>query len=117
MGVIAFCPLAQGMLTNKYLGGVPKDSRAGTPGTFLKAEQITPELKSKLQKLNEIANARGQSIAQLALAWVLRSPAVTTALIGASRPQQIVENVKAAEKLAFTKEELAAIDAGAQGVV
>jgi len=111
MGVIAFCPLSQGMLTNKYLGGVPADSRAATAGSFLRAEQITPGLVATVTKLNDIAKLRGQSLAQMALAWVLRTPAVTSALIGASRPEQIIENVKAAENLAFTKEELAAIDA------
>ena len=111
LGTIAFCPLSQGLLTNKYLGGVPKDSRAATAGSFLRAEQITPELTAKITKLNQLASSRSQSLAQMALSWVLRSPAVTSALIGASRPEQIAENVKSAENLVFTKEELAAIDA------
>lgn len=111
MGVIAFCPLAQGLLTDKYLKGIPQDSRAGTPSGFLKAAHVTPQVIAKVQKLSAIAQERGQSLAQMALAWVLRTPAVTSALIGASRPSQITENVKALEKPEFTKDELAAIDA------
>ncbi len=110
LGIIAFCPLAQGLLTSKYLNDIPQDSRAGTPGTFLKPSAITSQLRAKLQKLNQIAQHRGQSLAQMALSWVLRTPSVTSALIGASRPEQIVENVKAAEKTSFSAEELSAID-------
>lgn len=116
MGVIAFCPLAQGLLTPKYLGaasgGVPEDSRAKQASGFLQEDRVTPELVAQLNALNEIAQARGQSLAQLALSWTLRDPRMTTALIGASRPSQITENVKAAaqEKLAFSDEEIIAID-------
>ena len=108
MGVIAFCPLAQGLLTNKYLNGVPNDSRAKQEAGALSENAVTPELVAKLQKLNTIAGDRGQSLAQMALSWALRDPRMTSALIGASRPEQVVENVKAAEKVAFAADELAA---------
>ena len=111
MGVIAFCPLAQGLLTNKYLNGVPDDSRAKQESGALGEGAVTPELVEKLKKLNAIAADRGQTLAQMALSWVLRDARVTSALIGASRPAQIVENVKAAEKTVFAADELAAIDA------
>jgi L-glyceraldehyde 3-phosphate reductase len=111
MGVIAFCPLAQGLLTNKYLDGIPDDSRAHQEGSFLSEGAVTPELVEKLKKLNSIAADRGQSLAQLSLSWVLRDKRVTSALIGASRPSQIVENVKAAEKTIFTTEEIERIEA------
>lgn len=110
LGVIAFCPLAQGLLTPKYLGGVPEDSRAKQESGFLTEDRVTPELVARLQKLNAIAEARGQSLAQLALSWTLRDPRMTTALIGASRPSQIEENVKAGEKLNFTDDELVEIE-------
>lgn len=110
LGVIAFCPLAQGLLTDKYLGGIPDDSRVRSSGGFLKEDRVTPELVATLEKLAAIARDRGQSLAQMALAWVLRDKAVTSALIGASRPSQIEQNVKAAERLDFTDDELDAID-------
>jgi L-glyceraldehyde 3-phosphate reductase len=110
IGSIAFCPLAQGLLTNKYLSGIPENSRASRPTGFLKADQISPEKVSRISKLNEIALARGQSLAQMALAWVLREGHVTSALIGASRVGQIEENVKALDNLSFTDDELNAID-------
>jgi len=113
VGCIAFCPLAQGLLTGRYLEDIPADSRAAGSSVFLNTDRITPELQNKLRSLNEIAKARGQSLAQMALAWVLRRPVVTSALIGASRPQQIVENVAAVSNLSFTDEELAAIDRAA----
>lgn len=111
LGVICFCPLAQGLLTDKYLQGIPAGSRAATKTGFLKPQQVTEEKIAKVRKLNELAKVRGQSLAQMALAWVLRHPGVTSALIGASKPQQILENAKAIEKIAFSKEELDAIDA------
>jgi L-glyceraldehyde 3-phosphate reductase len=114
IGVICFCPLAQGLLTDKYLDGIPPDSRAAKPTGFLRKESITPELVAKLARLNDIARQRGQSLAQMALAWVLRDPRVTSALIGASRASQIVENVAALEKAQFGEDELAAIDAALQ---
>jgi L-glyceraldehyde 3-phosphate reductase len=110
IGVIAFCPLAQGLLTDKYLQGIPTDSRAAKPTGFLRKESITPELVAGLTKLNAIAVGRGQSLAQMSLAWVLRDPRVTSALIGASRASQIVENVAALEAAGFTDGELSAID-------
>ena len=110
IGCIPFCPLAQGLLTSRYLHGIPPDSRAGHDPRFLKPEDITEARVGIIRKLNELAQARGQSLAQMALAWVLRSPAVTTALIGASRVAQIEENLGALKNTAFTKDELAAID-------
>lgn len=110
MGVIAFCPLAQGLLTTKYFGGVPADSRAGKPTGFLRPEHVTDEAVAKAKRLNEIAARRGQSLAQMALAWCLRDGRVTSALIGASRVKQIEENVAALDNLAFTEEELREID-------
>jgi L-glyceraldehyde 3-phosphate reductase len=110
LGVIAFCPLAQGLLTDKYLAGIPKDSRAATKTGFLRRDNITAEMVAKLARLNELAVRRGQSLAQMSLAWVLRSGAVTSALIGASRPAQIAENIAAVEKAAFSADELMEID-------
>jgi len=110
IGSIAFCPLAQGLLTNKYIYGIPEDSRAAKSSPFLKEENITRDIIEKIKKLNQIAVERGQSLAQMALAWVLRGGKVTSALIGASRVSQIEENVAALNNLDFTKEELEAID-------
>lgn len=109
-GCIAFVPLAQGLLTNKYLEGVPNDSRASKSNSFLNKEDISREVILKVQKLNEIAKERGQSLAQMALAWVLRSKKVTSALIGASKVSQLEENIAALNNLQFTKEELINID-------
>lgn len=110
MGIVAFSPLAQGMLTDKYLDGVPADSRAASPiGKGLR-EQITPQLTVKLRRLNEIAQTRGQTLAQMALAWILRRPEVTTVLTGASDVKQVEENVKALDQLAFSEDELRRID-------
>lgn len=109
-GSAAFCPLAQGLLTPKYLKDIPADSRAASGSPFLKSEQITDELREKLLKLNEIAMNRGQSLAQMAVAWDLRNT-LTTVILGASRPSQITENVAAMQKLTFTPDELSAIDA------
>lgn len=110
VGSIAFCPLAQGLLTNKYIAGIPTDSRAARNG-FLKAKDIKEETVAKVLKLIDIADARGQSLAQMALAWVLRGGRVTSALIGASRVSQIEENVAALSNLHFTAEELDRIEA------
>lgn len=110
IGSIAFCPLAQGMLTNKYLNGIPEDSRAAGASVFLNKEQITPDAIRKVRALNQMAVARGQSLAQFALAWVLRGGRVTSALIGASRVSQIEENVAALSNLEFTHDELERID-------
>lgn len=111
IGCIAFCPLAQGMLTDRYLDGVPVDSRAAKPHGFLKPEAITPPRLAQIRELNTVALARGQSLAQMALTWVLRDRRVTSALIGASRPEQIGENVKALTAPPLTDGELARIDA------
>jgi L-glyceraldehyde 3-phosphate reductase len=111
MGCIAFSPLGQGLLTGKYLKDIPADSRAAKPHGFLKASQIDAATVAKLRALDAIARARGQTLAQMALAWVLRQPAVTSALIGASRVSQIEECVRAVDVLGFSGEELSAIDA------
>ncbi|WAF85677.1 L-glyceraldehyde 3-phosphate reductase [Metapseudomonas otitidis] len=110
-GVIAFTPLAQGLLTDKYLAGVPADARVNRPGgASLRPEHLAEANITRARALAEIARRRGQSLAQLALAWTLRDARVTSALIGASRPEQIVENVAALDNLAFSAEELAEID-------
>ena len=110
-GVIAFTPLAQGLLTDKYLKGVPQDARVNKPGGgSLLPSHLSEANLAHVRALNEIAQARGQSLAQLALAWTLRDPRVTSALIGASRPEQIIENVGALDNLTFSAEELALID-------
>jgi len=110
MGVIAFMPLAQGLLTNRYLEGMPADSRAASASPFLKEKDITAEKLDKVRALNGIAKARGQSLAQMAIAWTLRDGRVTSALIGASRPEQIAENVRALASGPLTAKELSAID-------
>ena len=110
LGVIAFCPLAQGLLTDRYLGGIPPDSRAANPEGFLKVKNVTAEVVARVKRLNELAKRRGQSMAQLALAWVLRDEAVTSALIGASRVRQLEDNVAALANLQFAAEELQEID-------
>jgi L-glyceraldehyde 3-phosphate reductase len=110
IGCIVFSPLDQGMLTNRYLQGIPKDSRAGKPGTFLDRTDITEDKLTKVRLLNEIAQKRGQSMAQMALAWVLRQPAVTSALIGASRVSQVEDGVASLNRLEFTQGELASIE-------
>ncbi|WP_195983870.1 aldo/keto reductase [Clostridium sp. D33t1_170424_F3] len=110
-GIIAFSPLAQGLLTDKYLKGIPEDSRIRRDGRFLHADQLTPEKLGQIAALNEIAENRGQTLAQMALSWVLRDGEVTSVLIGASKPAQILENIGIVKKTAFTAEELRAIDA------
>jgi L-glyceraldehyde 3-phosphate reductase len=110
IGCIVFSPLAQGLLTNKYLGGIPEDSRAAKPHGFLKPEHVTDERIAKVRRLNELAQARGQTLAQLALAWVLRHPEVTSALMGASRVAQIEDAVATLQNLSFTAEELQTIE-------
>lgn len=111
MGCIVFSPLAQGLLTNRYLDGVPEDSRAAKAHGFLKRRQITEEKLCAVRGLHELARARGQSLAQMALAWVLRHPGMTSALAGASRVSQIEDNVGALANLSFVEAELEAIDA------
>ena len=110
VGSIAFCPLAQGLLTNKYLHGVPADSRAASSTGFLGKDEVTEDVITKVQKLNLLAQEREQNLAQMALAWVLRGGRVTSALIGASKVSQIEQNVAALNNLEFTDEELDKID-------
>jgi L-glyceraldehyde 3-phosphate reductase len=110
MGCIVFSPLAQGLLTDKYLHGIPGDSRAGKPHGFLRPEHVTEAKLSKVRQLQEIASSRGQSVAQMALAWVLRHKGVTSAVIGASSVQQIEENAAIVSRLDFSSDELQRID-------
>jgi L-glyceraldehyde 3-phosphate reductase len=110
IGCIAFSPLAQGMLTDRYLRGIPADSRAGKTGTNLPRERVTDQVVSRVTRLGEIASARGQTMAQMALAWVLRQPQVTSALIGASRPAQIDDAAAALNQLEFSRAELESIE-------
>jgi L-glyceraldehyde 3-phosphate reductase len=111
LGGIVFSPLAQGLLTDKYLGGIPAGSRASKPNTALRPEQVTDDKLARVERLNALAQARGQNMAQMALAWVLRHPEVTSALIGASRPEQIDDAVGALSYLVFSQAELDQIDA------
>jgi L-glyceraldehyde 3-phosphate reductase len=111
MGCIVFSPLAQGLLTDRYLETIPEDSRAAKPHGFLRADAVTPERRAQLRALNDVAAARGQTLAQLALAWVLRHEVVTSALIGASRVAQIEDAVAAVDRLALAPDELAVIEA------
>ena len=110
IGCMAFSPLAQGLLTDRYLHGIPEGSRASKPHGFLKPERITDEVLVRVRKLNDIASARGQSLAQMALAWVLRDPRVTSALVGASSVKQIEDNIAALENLEFSEHELSSIE-------
>ncbi len=110
IGCIAFSPLAQGLLSNKYLEGIPEDSRAAKEYGFLKREQITPDKVNVIRQLNDIARERHQSLAQMAIAWILRYKTVTSVVIGASKVKQLEANITALENLSFTKEELTAID-------
>lgn len=109
-GIIAFSPLAQGLLTDRYLKGIPEDSRIKTDGRFLKAEILTEKKLTQIASLNEIAKQRGQSLAQMALAWILKDNIVTSVLIGASKPEQILMNLEAMDNIAFSSEELKLID-------
>jgi L-glyceraldehyde 3-phosphate reductase len=109
VGCIAFSPLAQGMLTDRYLDGVPEDSRAAR-GVFLNRDMLTPERLDHVRALNRIASERGQALAQMAVAWVLRDPRMTSALVGASSVRQLEQTLGALEHLEFSEEELAAID-------
>lgn len=109
-GMIAFSPLAQGMLTDRYLKGIPADSRIRTDTRFLKETALTEERLAQIRQLNELAADRGQTLAQMALSWILRDGIVSSVLAGASRPEQILDNIKAAENTTFTADELALID-------
>ena len=109
-GIIAFSPLAQGLLTDRYLKGIPADSRIRTDTRFLKEAALTPQRLEQIRQLNDLAADCGQTLAQMALSWVLRDGIVTSVLAGASRPEQILDNIKAAEKTGFTQEELEQIE-------
>ena len=109
-GMIWFSPLAQGVLTDRYLDGVPADSRVRTDGRFLKEAALDQEKMEKVRKLNAVAARRGQTLAEMALAWILKDGIVTSVLIGASRPAQILDNIKAIDHLTFSEEELQEID-------
>ena len=109
-GIIAFSPLAQGLLTNRYLNGIPEDSRIMTDGRFLKKEVLTEERLQQIRNLNGIAAGRGQTLAEMALSWVLRDGIVTSVLVGASRPGQVLDDIRAIQNVEFSQEELAKID-------
>ena len=111
IGVITFCPLEQGLLTDRYIDGIPEDSRIRTDGRFLKEDAVNEETIRKVRSLSAIAKERGQSLAQMALAWILRDGDITSVLIGASRPAQILDNIGMLSNLAFTEEERKRIDA------
>lgn len=109
-GVIVFSPLAQGLLTNRYLHGIPSDSRVKTSGLFLKESALTEAIVNKIKGLNAIAAERGETLAQMSLAWVLKAPEVTSVLVGASKPEQILDNIRAIHAAPFTAEQLKRID-------
>ena len=109
-GIVAFCPLGQGLLTDRYLNGIPADSRIRTDGRFLKESAITAERLAQIRALSEIAHERGQKLAQMSLAWILRDGITTSVIIGASKPSQILENLESMRNTTFSEEELAAID-------
>jgi L-glyceraldehyde 3-phosphate reductase len=110
VGCIPFSPLAQGLLTDKYLHGIPEDSRAARSTGFLKETQVTEQRVNQARKLNDIASERGQTLAQMALAWLLKDHRVTSVLIGASRPAQLADSLKCLDNIEFSKEELAKIE-------
>ena len=110
MGIIAFSPLAQGLLTDRYLDGVPADSRIARDGRFLNKDSLTAERLTQIRALNDLARQRGQTLAEMSLAWILKDGDVCSVLIGASRPEQILDNIKAIQNCSFTEEELKRID-------
>ncbi len=109
-GLIVFSPLEQGLLTNRYLNGIPKDSRVMTDGRFLNEKKITPEILDKVRKLNALAEQRGQTLAQMSLSWIFRNDVVTSVLVGASKKEQLLDNLKMTENTKFSQEELEIID-------
>ena len=109
-GIICFSPLAQGLLSDRYLKGIPEDSRVRTDGRFLQENRINEDVLVKVRALNDIASKRGQTLAEMALAWILKDGYVTSVLVGASRPSQILDNIKAIQNTTFTEEELREID-------
>ena len=110
IGIITFCPLAQGLLTDRYINGIPEDSRIRTDGRFLKENAVNEETIEKVKKLGALAKERGQSLAQMALAWILRDGDITSVLIGASRPSQILDNIGMVGNTSFSQEERKRID-------
>jgi L-glyceraldehyde 3-phosphate reductase len=110
VGCIPFSPLAQGLLTNKYLGGIPLDSRAGKPHGFLKQDQVTRDKIDKIRRLNAIAEERGQTLAQMALAWLLKDHRITSVLIGASKPEQLIDSLECMNNIVFSSGELRGIE-------
>ena len=114
-GIICFSPLAQGLLSDRYLQGIPKDSRVRTDGRFLQENRINEDVLTKVRALNDIAAKRGQTLAEMALAWILKDGYVTSVLVGASKPSQILDNIKAIENITFSEEELKEIDRISQG--
>ena len=114
-GIICFSPLAQGLLSDRYLQGIPEDSRVRTDGRFLQENRINEDVLNKVRALNDIAAKRGQTLAEMALAWILKDGYVTSVLVGASKPSQILDNIKAIENITFSEEELKEIDAISQG--
>ena len=110
IGIITFCPLAQGLLTDRYLHGIPQDSRVRTDGRFLQESRLSEEVLGKIRALNEIAEGRGQTLAEMALAWLLKEGIITSVLAGASKPSQILYNIKAVENTSFTQDEIETID-------
>jgi L-glyceraldehyde 3-phosphate reductase len=111
VGCIPFSPLAQGLLTNKYLHGIPQDSRAAKSTGFLQESQVTDEVIGKIKKLNSLAEQRGQTLAQMALAWLLKDNRVTSVLIGASKPEQLADSLKSLDNINFSADELEKIEA------
>jgi L-glyceraldehyde 3-phosphate reductase len=114
-GIICFSPLEQGLLSDRYLQGIPEDSRVRTDGRFLQENRINEDVLTKVRALNDIASKRGQTLAEMALAWILKDGYVTSVLVGASKPSQILDNIKAIENITFSEEELKEIDAISQG--
>ncbi len=114
-GIICFSPLEQGLLSDRYLQGIPEDSRVRTDGRFLQENRINEDVLAKVRALNEIASKRGQTLAEMALAWILKDGYVTSVLVGASKPSQILDNIKAIENITFSEEELKEIDRISQG--
>jgi len=114
-GIICFSPLEQGLLSDRYLQGIPQDSRVRTDGRFLQESRINEDVLTKVRALNDIAAKRGQTLAEMALAWILKDGYVTSVLVGASKPSQILDNIKAIENITFSEEELKEIDAISQG--
>jgi len=110
VGCIPFSPLAQGLLTDKYLHGIPEDSRIATSGVFLKESNITPAIIKKISALNELAAARGQKLVHMALAWILKDKRITSVLIGASKPEQVIDSIKCLDNIQFSEEEIKQID-------